>query len=638
MRHLDLALGAAVLFLLACDPPPPGGCPLGQTDCGGECVTLDSDSRHCGECDNACPSGAVCAIGACTTDGCGAGTIECDRACVDVDTDERHCGACDAPCAADQTCRSGVCSGGPVDPPDPVCDPPIALEDTSSPDTVVGDGTPSSCTHAALAAAVAEGGVITFDCGPDPVIIDVEEAYALRTDADTVIDGGGTVTLDGGRASGRRTRIFEYHSPSYRATTTRVVLQRLVLQNAHAPATDFTPQDPANPRCAWGYRDGEGGAIRIRDGRLHVIDCVLRNNLAATPGPDTGGGAIYALGALEVIVVGSSFIGNEGSNGGAVGLLQSDGVFYNTLFEGNRASGEGQNFGGATGCPDFNHAEQGGAGGNAGALGIDGGSVERVELCGVTFRDNHANELGTVARTPNSQRGRSTFHRCFWDGNHAGAGGGALWMQDMELELTASTVANNTADGLGGGVRVDQGPHGSTIRIENTTFHHNVANRSLGGGLVFSGEGVIRNCTFAENEAAGGEGFFGAAIVAHGPESASLEVHNTIFWNNVDDHEWTPMTCSIGSPGAPTTLPGSDNVQWPRLRNGPNDQPDNPCTPDILFADAQLGELTDNGGPTPTRMPAAGSVAIGLGGECPATDQRGEPRPASGCAAGAVEP
>jgi hypothetical protein len=57
-----------------------------------------------------------------------------------------------------------------------------------------------------------------------------------------------------------------------------------------------------------------------------------------------------------------------------------------------------------------------------------------------------------------------------------------------------------------------------------------------------------------------------------------------------------------------------------------------------MFADAMLGALQDNGGPTPTMMPAAGSVAIGLGADCPDTDQRGEPRSTTTCTAGAVEP
>ncbi len=47
-------------------------------------------------------------------------------------------------------------------------------EDTSSPDHVIGDGTPESCTSAAVVDAVAQGGVITFDCGDDPLTIKLE--------------------------------------------------------------------------------------------------------------------------------------------------------------------------------------------------------------------------------------------------------------------------------------------------------------------------------------------------------------------------------------------------------------------------------------------------------------------------------
>ncbi|MBK7154825.1 MAG: hypothetical protein IPH72_24100 [Sandaracinaceae bacterium] len=318
--------------------------------------------------------------------------------------------------------------------------------------------------------------------------------------------------------------------------------------------------------------------------------------------------------------------------------MQTDGIFYNTLFQDNAATGVGQISARQRLPCRVQPRGQGGAGGSSGAIGIDGNSVERVEFCGVTFRGNTANELGTVSRTPNSQRGLSTFNRCTFDGNHAGDGGGAIWMQDMELELFNSAIVGNTSDGLGAGVRIDQGPHGSTIRVVNTTFHGNVATNSLGGGLVFSGEGTIQNCTFAENEAAGGVGFFGAAIVAHGTESQGLEILNTIFWNNITNHEWTPMTCSVGNPGTPVPLPGSGNLQWPTLRNGPANNPDNACTTNIMFADAMLGALQDNGGPTPSMMPAVGSVAIGLGADCPDTDQRGEPRSTTTCTAGAVEP
>src|SRR5690349_10986226 len=49
-------------------------------------------------------------------------------------------------------------------------------EDVSSPTTVIGDGKPASCTGEAFVNAVAQGGVITFDCGPDPVTIVVPTA------------------------------------------------------------------------------------------------------------------------------------------------------------------------------------------------------------------------------------------------------------------------------------------------------------------------------------------------------------------------------------------------------------------------------------------------------------------------------
>jgi hypothetical protein len=57
---------------------------------------------------------------------------------------------------------------------------------------------------------------------------------------------------------------------------------------------------------------------------------------------------------------------------------------------------------------------------------------------------------------------------------------------------------------------------------------------------------------------------------------------------------------------------------------------------DMTAADPQLGPLAANGGPTLTRAPAAGSPAIDHG--CPATDQRGVPRPQGpACDIGAVE-
>src|SRR5690606_5107337 len=53
------------------------------------------------------------------------------------------------------------------------------LEDSSSPDHVVGNGTPASCTCQAFVDAVAQGGVITFDCGSAPHTIVMDQTAKI---------------------------------------------------------------------------------------------------------------------------------------------------------------------------------------------------------------------------------------------------------------------------------------------------------------------------------------------------------------------------------------------------------------------------------------------------------------------------
>ncbi|MCA9698961.1 MAG: hypothetical protein KC431_15660, partial [Myxococcales bacterium] len=95
-------------------------------------------------------------------------------------------------------------SGPPAGNPDGACPIPAEaqLADVSNPTTTVGDGTPESCTSAAVVSAVAGGGVITFDCGPDPITITLEETAKIFNDKgpEIVIDGGGLVTLSGAGA------------------------------------------------------------------------------------------------------------------------------------------------------------------------------------------------------------------------------------------------------------------------------------------------------------------------------------------------------------------------------------------------------------------------------------------------------
>src|SRR5262245_56985675 len=61
---------------------------------------------------------------------------------------------------------------------------------------VVGTGTPASCTEAALDAALAGGGKVTFNCGPNPVTITLTSGIVVT--ASTSVDGGSKITLSGG--------------------------------------------------------------------------------------------------------------------------------------------------------------------------------------------------------------------------------------------------------------------------------------------------------------------------------------------------------------------------------------------------------------------------------------------------------
>ena len=201
--------------------------------------------------------------------------------------------------------------------------------------------------------------------------------------------------------------------------------------------------------------------------------------------------------------------------------------------------------------------------------------------------------------------------------------GGALYFHNSNLVITASTVSGNTASVSGGGLFSD----GSNLAFTNDTFAANIAQRGLGGAIVLFGNGgSLQNLTFAGNQAAGGSGYFGAAIAG----GTALNINNTLFSANTTTDCYSPMACSTGASA------GSHNLQWPAT-HAVCANADRACTPGTVFSNPLLDELENNGGPTQTVAPLPGSPALGIGRNCPATDQRGTARPLNGCSAGAVE-
>ncbi|MCC7535718.1 MAG: right-handed parallel beta-helix repeat-containing protein [Deltaproteobacteria bacterium] len=465
----------------------------------------------------------------------------------------------------------------PPPPPPPTCDAPPPL-DVSSPSAVVGVGNPSSCTEDELRRAASSGGTIVFDCGPDPVTITVSSAITFTTE--TVLDGGGLVTLSGGGTS----RILFLDS-AYDQTTPRLTVQRLAFRDgASAAGGDDTAVG--------------GGAIHRDGGSLTVVDCVFTDNHAPSPGQDIAGGAIYGFGGGDTIIAGSTFTRNSASNGGAVGSLNGDLTIVNSVLRDNAATG-------TDGNP--------GNGGCGGALYMDGRD-ERTTLCGVTISGNTAGAIGgAFFRVSNDHTGSFSMDRTTVDGNRVTAtesgNAGGLYLEGLALTIQRSTISRNRAF-YNGGIWINT----CTVEMTNTTIAENVAFGSNGGGiwLGHSPTGTILNCTIANNRSTA-EGQVAGGIFGEG-----LTLVNTIVAGNTAMYN---PTCSD------TRADGSGNVQWPE---------GSLCTGSPLVADPMLGELGDHGGDTETMVPSGASPARGVGTGCPTTDQIGNPR-SDPCTAGAVE-
>ena len=322
------------------------------------------------------------------------------------------------------------------------------LANVSSPTKVIGTGTPASCTFASLKTAVAAGGIITFNCGSNPVTIPVTSTMNLPTNVNTVIDGGGLVTLDGQSS----VQILRYYSSNFMALSTRVTIQNISLINGKTTPTKVIPTAPAP--CSQGYDDGQGGAIYMRDGNLTIINSTFHNNQAALLGPDTGGGAVYILGSKSGLIIANSvFTSNKGSNAGAVGGLFATLAIYNSLFQNNVATGNGANYNDASKCSVIHEGQnQAGSGGNGGAIYQDGGQSTNVILCGNYIVNNAAGKqanAGGVFMTSNDFTGSISVQDSIVTGNTGNSwttvsSGGPNLGTAFGVNAKTSSVVNST--------------------------------------------------------------------------------------------------------------------------------------------------------------------------------------------------
>jgi hypothetical protein len=200
--------------------------------------------------------------------------------------------------------------------------------------------------------------------------------------------------------------------------------------------------------------------------------------------------------------------------------------------------------------------------------------------------------------------------------------GGAIF-NSGNLTLANCTLAGNSAK-FGGAIN-SQG----SLAMAGCTVNNNAANLVDGGGILLAGAGNLTNCTFFGNTAVVGNGGaicqsngvltllhctlsgntanVGGGIYAGG---AALSVKNSILaGNNFRD---------VSNPGPGAVAFGGVNIV---------ESLDGPFIGTIINANPLLGALGNNGGPTPTMLPAVASPAIDAGASSVAAgipyDQRG---------------
>lgn len=200
----------------------------------------------------------------------------------------------------------------------------------------------------------------------------------------------------------------------------------------------------------------------------------------------------------------------------------------------------------------------------------------------------------------------------YWDGG--GAGGIGAGCGGGTVQIYNTTVVDNYAYGLGGGILLG----GFDDVIENSTISGNQADEygrpdSAGLGAILSGVGTVRFSTFANNAGGG----------------LALSDQMRALGNLVQDNPGRTGNCWSG----------------PLASDGYNVSSDASCgfsaATDLASTDAMLQPLAANGSDRPTHALVAHSPATDLvpAADCPvATDGRGIARPqGANCDAGAFE-
>lgn len=356
-----------------------------------------------------------------------------------------------------------------------------------------------------------------------------------------------------------------------------------------------------------------GAGIR-NSGRLTITNCHIRDNTADN---NSNGGGIGTANGIT-IVDNCTFSGNEALGGGSGGAA-SGGTFRNSQFTNNTGNRGGAVLGGYVENCHFenNTGWHGGA--------IYTGSLIRNSV----FINNNATQGGAIY----SSISFPVIENSQILNNTATAGGGIYFDNNFRAVVLNSIISGNSAS-TGGGIHSEQG----AANVNSSTITNNSG--SQGGGIYngMNSQFYLHSSTIYNNSATSGRNIFIGPV-----PNANVYIKNSI----------------VGQAGTNSNCAGG-----PFISQGNNLETADTCgfsqATDLPNTDPQLSPLADNGGPTMTLEPGAGSPVIDAGDvsgcqhsnsgsfdtsyQLAETDQRGAPRAVDGdvngsttCDIGAVE-
>ena len=382
----------------------------------------------------------------------------------------------------------------------------IAPASAAPADSVVGSGTPLSCTEGAFDTALSAGGTITFDCG-GPKTITLTNAKTISQD--TTLIGGDVIALSGGSS----TRLFIVDS----GVTFK--LEHIVLENAANSGSDGGAVvnhgslilDHSTIELSQIDSNHSGGAI-FSDGPVTITNSTISNNVAGS------GGALFAnFGQAVVTISESTFSGDEATNATT--------GYGGAIWAGDQAQVS------ITGGVISNNQAQSGGG-----LYLSPGATLMLGSAGApaAVSNNLATLLGGgLALAAGAQL---TMTGGSLSSNQAAAQGGALSMAAGASALFVpgssggTSISSNSAADYGGAISNNGGQ--LTLQGANVSFNQTLTGTlgvGFGGAIDDEGAMSVTGSTFSTNQ-----GRFGGAVFVGGRLfNASADIQHTLFIANI---------------------------------------------------------------------------------------------------------